>query len=140
MSSHTQCMTSTGDNHSRIFVKNHWGTWSHAPINCCLLICWCCSADGRFVRNLLSRDYEGIHILLSTVMKDKSNWWQWWGIVTCMKNAMAWFSHIEWLKLRLEVSTEEDFRWHFYYCLCARVCMVFDLQIDLQRSRLVNIP
>lgn len=98
MSSHTQCMTSTGDNHSRIFVKNHWGTWSHAPINCCLLICWCCSADGRFVRNLLSWDYEGIHILLSTVMKDKSNWWQWWGIVTCMKNAMAWFSHIEWLK------------------------------------------
>lgn len=98
MSSHTQCMTSTGDNHSRIFVKNHWGTWSHAPINCCLLICWCCSADGRFVRNLLSWDYEGIHILLSTVMKDKSNWWQCWGIVTCMKNAMAWFSRIEWIK------------------------------------------
>lgn len=137
MNSHTQHMTSTGDNHSRIFVKNHWGTWSHAPINCCLLICWCCSADGRFVRNLLSRDYEGTHILLSTVMKDKSNWWQWWGIVTCMKNAMAWFSGIEWLK----VSTEEDFRWHFYYCVCcARVCMVFDLQIDLQKSRLVNIP
>lgn len=68
-------MISIGDNYFRIFVKNYWGIWLYVLINCCLLICWCCSVDGRFVRNLLSRDYEGIYILLSIVMKDKSNWW-----------------------------------------------------------------